>query len=228
MRKCVAAAILLLFASVTLTAWDNLNLSLQQEMATIQRAKAPMLNYRTVLFTFDRSRDARYVGIAFGFEDFQTIHPYKQNEHGVFVLPYEVPEGTTVYRIVVDGLWMADPTNPNRAHDQTGNVLSILELQLPPRRLYRSPRLSPAGEVVFVLNHEPGKRIYLSGDFNNWEPFMFVLTEESPGLYVYQQRFPPGEYEYCFIADGARLLDPLNPSFGTDSSGYLASRFAVR
>lgn len=228
MSRYVTVAALLLLVSVTLPAWENLNLDLQLEIAAIQRAKAPTLNHRTVLFTFDRRRDARYVGIAFDFEDFQTIHPYRQNEHGVFVLPYDLPEGTTTYRIVVDGLWMADPTNPARAYDQTGNALSKLELKLPSERLYSSPRLSRSGEVVFTLNHEPGKRIYLSGDFNNWEPFMFALTEESPGLYVYHQRFPPGEYEYCFIADGARLLDPLNPSFGTDSSGYLASRFAVR
>ena len=228
MRKYVAAVALWPLVSAALPAWDNLSLELRLEIATIRRAMAPTLNYRTVLFTFDQSRYARYVGIAFDFEDFQTIHPYKRNEHGVYVLPYEVPDGSITYRIVVDGLWMPDPTNPNMISDRSGNVLSKLDVHLPARSVYTSPQLESSGQVVFTLRHDPGRRVFLTGDFNNWEPFMFELTEYSPGLYVFRKRFPRGSYEYCYIAEGARMLDPLNPNFGTDSFGYLASRFAVR
>jgi hypothetical protein len=57
---------------------------------------------------------------------------------------------------------------------------------------------------------------------------MIEMEEVSPGRYTTTRRFTPGEYEYCFIAGGSRMTDPLNPFFNTDSYGYLASTFTVQ
>ena len=213
-----------------LTAWDGLNTDLEIELATVAKAGPPRLLHRTLLFTYDQRDYARFVGIAFDFENYQRIHPFKRNERGIFIFPLEVPEGTSslTYRLVVDGLWIPDPFNDNKIQDRRGNLLSYLNVTLPEKRLTSSPIIDSDRHVKFVVKHAASQRVFVSGDFTNWEPFMIEMTEVSPGLYSYERSFPPGDYQYYYIVSGAKVLDPLNPRFGTDSHGYLASRFTVR
>lgn len=220
---------LLLFVSHPTTAWDQQNLDLSLRMATVDKAGPPELFFRTLLFTYDEYRYARYVGIAFDFEDYQKIHPFKRNEHGVYIYPYDIPgEPQAIqYRLVVDGLWMPDPNSGLLVFDKRGNKLSRFEFELPEQRVYTSPMISKTGVVKFYFRHTPGKRVFVSGDFNNWEPFMLEMRESEPGTYVYEESMIPGRYEYYYIVDGSRVIDPLNPDTGADSHGNLASRFAV-
>lgn len=230
MRHKITLAAVIFFLYVNgLTAWDNLSLDLSLELATVSEAGPPKLYYRTLLFTYEQSKYARYVGIVFEFEQYQTIHAFKRNQKGIFVLPFEVParQSTLIYRLVVDGLWMPDPYNRNQVHDRRGNPLSRLDITLPVEQIHTSPMVDAGGHAKFTVRHTTGKRVFLSGNFTNWEPFMIEMIEVSPGLYVFERTFPPGSYEYYFIVGGAKLLDPLNSHFGTDSHGYLASRFTV-
>lgn len=171
----------------------------------------------------------RYVGAAFDFEDYQKVHVYRRNEHGIFLLPFGPPDtiDSIKYRLVVDGLWIADPTNPNTMTDERGNTLSLLTLALPPVRTLRSPTLARDGTIEFSIRHKPDSKVFLTGDFTNWEPFMIQMDERTEGIYTISINLAPGNYEYCFIVDGLRMLDPLNHSYGADSHGYLASRFIV-
>lgn len=228
-KQIVSAFILFLCASV-LYGWDDANIDLRIEMANISRSAPPALRHGTVLFSYHQPSYARYVGIAFDFENFQTIHPYKRNAQNVFVFPLEVPEGLSelTYRIVVDGLWMPDPRNPDHTVDNKGNLLSRFTFKLPEKTILASPVVKPDGTVEFNVRHSSGGRVFLTGDFTNWEPFMIEMDEISPGLYSLSRRFPPGNYEYYFIVAGARMVDPLNPKYGTDPHGYLASKFTVQ
>ena len=227
-HRFVCVCIIILSASA-LYGWDDVALDIRIEMANITRSAPPVLRQNTVLFTYHQPSYVRYVGIAFDFENYQTIHPFKRNNHNVFVFPFEVPEGfdELKYRIVVDGLWMPDPRNPNHAVDHKGNLLSRFTFSLPEKTIFASPIVSSDGMVEFNLKSAPGDRVFITGNFTNWEPFMIEMEEISPGLYAFSRRFLPGNYEYCFIAGGARMVDPLNPSFGTDPHGYLASQFIV-
>ncbi len=229
-EKVLFAAIVLILIDATLFGLDNINLSERIEMATITRSAPPALRDRSILFTFRQPTYARYVGIAFDFENFQTIHTFARNEHDIFVLLFTPPEDLVElkYRIVVDGLWMPDPGNPDLVSDHRGNLLSRFSFKLPPKAVLQSPIIQTDGSVEFNVRYAAGSRVFLAGNFSNWEPFMIEMKEVSPGLYRISRRFPPGDYEYCFIAGGARMTDPLNPSFGTDAHGYLASVFTVR
>ncbi len=228
-KQTVIVFILILCASVVY-GWDDGSLDLRIDMATISRSAPPTLRHRTVLFTYQHPSHPRYVGIAFDFENFQKIHPYKRNAHNIFVFPFEVPEGMSelIYRIVVDGLWMPDPTNPDHTVDHKGNVLSRFAFKLPEKMILASPVVKEDRTVLFNLRYTKGTRVFVTGNFTNWEPFMVEMEEVSPGLYALSRPFAPGDYEYCFIAGGARMIDPLNPYIGTDPHGYLASRFTVR
>jgi hypothetical protein len=225
----IAIALFLILCSSSF-GWDQTNFDLKLKMSTVSKAGPPELFFRTILFTFDDYKYARYVGIAFEHEDFQQIHPFKRNEMDVFILPFDPPDNITAlhYRIIVDGLWMPDPNNMQFTTDTRGNKLSRIHLSLPAKRVYVSPTVSVNGDVEFTFRHSEGKRVFLTGSFTNWEPFMIEMNETSPGVYEFKRNMKPGYYEYCFIANGRRVIDPLNADFGTNSHGYLASRFAIR
>jgi len=229
MRRLLSAMFLVLCAA-SLSGLDEIELGDRIEMANLSRSRPPVLRNRSILFTYEHPGYARYVGIAFEFEEYQQLHIFLKNQHDIFVLLYEPPEGSTslTYRLVVDGLWMPDPKNPKVVRDHRGNLLSRVTYELPARPVLESPRILADGSVEFNVRHSPGGRVYLTGDFTNWEPFMIEMRETSPGLYTATRRFLPGDYAYCFIAGGARMTDPLNPFFHSDSQGFLASILTVR
>lgn len=156
----------------------------------------------------------RFVGAAFSHEDWRTVHGYEKNLNGVFVLVVPLPYGegmTTRYRLVVDGLWMADPVNPQRIRDPaTGAALSYM--QLPGRSRTVLGTWDPAGEgsATFHFNGDPGQRVTVAGSFNAWDPFIHELSEVAPGVYELTLQLPPGEYHYVFVYRGHRVPDPLN------------------
>lgn len=229
-RKALFFVIPLIVCALPLFGLDDIELSNRIEMANITKSSAPVVRHRSVLFTYQQTAFARYVGIAFETEDFQIIHPFKRNQHGVYVFLFNPPEesGNLDYRIVVDGLWMPDPKNTDTVRDHRGNVLSRFTYSLPAKTVLESPRIASDGVVEFNMRYAEGTRVYLTGDFTNWEPFMIEMEEVSPGLYRASRRLAPGNYEYCFIVNGSRITDPLNPSFNTDSYGYLASTFSIQ
>lgn len=229
-RKPSAAIMLLLFFSSALFGLDDIELSHSIEMANRARSGPPVVLHRSILFTYSQRSYTRYVGIAFDFEDYQSIHSFRRNEHDVFVFLLDPPENLTdlKYRIVVDGLWMPDPHNPNQVRDHKGNLLSRFTFEIPQKMVLQSPVIKPDRTVEFIMRYAEGARVFLTGDFTNWEPFMIEMEEVSPGLYAVARQFPPGSYDYCFVAGGAKVTDPLNPRFGADTYGYLASRFTVQ
>ena len=230
MRLIVVFAVyLMLILPTNVWSQDDLGLDLQIRMTTVKNAGPPEILHRTVLLSYQSRNYVRYVGAAFDFEDFQRIHVFKRNKNGVFLLPFSPPRNleSITYRLVVDGLWIPDPRNPDVVSDERGNKLSYLSVSLPPERILRSPIVAASGNVRFIIKHKPGARVYLAGDFTNWEPFMIRMPEGDAGVYSVSLRLSPGQYEYCYIVEGLRVLDPLNPSYGADSHGYLASHFTV-
>jgi hypothetical protein len=123
------------------------------------------------------------------------------------------------YRICVDGVWTYDPMNPSTSTDTFGTVFSLFSLRGRPAPLLRSPKIEPDGSVVFVFRSEPGRRVYLIGDFNKWDPFWDRMAEERPGLYRISLHLTPGTHYYRFSVDGSRLLDPLNLDSARDREG---------
>lgn len=205
---------------------------LEIALKSVERSAPPfltgdvaILSYRPV---FGR---VRHVGARFMHESFAVLHSFSLNEYGVFVLACEIPEGIDAlrYRMVVDGLWMDDPVNPEYEMDAMGNRISVFRIEKPPQRQIRNPAPAADGGLIFTFRGKAGQRVSIIGDFNNWESSLNLLSEVPgrPGYFSIRLRVMSGEHYYCFFTEGARVLDPFNPQTATGPAGTPVSYFSV-
>jgi len=223
LMRCLLLACMVL-CSGTVFAADPITLDIA--MKSIDSSRPPRMLDDVLVLSLKPDRPSRFVGVRFAHEAWKVLHPYTMNERGVFVLDYPVPEGVREirYRIVVDGLWMADPANPLTDTDAAGVPFSVYTLEKEPVRTIINPK--PQGDALtFVFQGSPGRRVSLVGDFNNWDPFMSPLEEISPGMYSISLRMPAGEHWYYFFSDGRRILDRFNAQSGVDPDGGTVSYF---
>lgn len=200
----------------------------------IDRVQPPYLKGDYVIFT--QEYDSRFVGIAFDFEKFNTIHPFQSrkmhdadgNETGavyffVLRLPKSVQEFN--YRIVVDGLWTTDPLNKSKTFSREANLtLSHFDASrfIPP-----VTEKQQEGYVRFIYRGKSGQRIRLGGSFTNWDSWIYQLKEVSPGLYQLDLPLPPGTYEYAYFVGTTSFIDESNPQRCYTAEGKKASRLVV-
>ncbi len=234
-RKYGLLLLQILFLATSGWAQQTWNLDLHMEVSGLKAAAAPKVFMGNLILSYQSPRDAlhtniRYVGAAFLNENFAKIHPFELNENGVYFLVYPLPKDATKieYRLVVDGLWFADPRNPQSVPVPDSNVtLSVAAI---PRRVETtpfSPQVMPGDMVRFVYDARPGRDVYVSGSFNNWDPFMHRMEETSPGHYTLTIRVMPGTYYYTFVADGRSMPDPENTESVFSRDGSMVSVFRV-
>lgn len=158
----------------------------------------------------DDYRRSNFVGVAFEHENYATVHSFVRNKNNTFVYYAKLPETDMVrYRLIVDGIWQADPKNDSYIIDQRG--IKISQLAMPLReRSYIGPQLNQDGSVDFYLNAQPGAQVFLTGDFSRWDPFMYPMAEIKEGLYKTTVFLKPGQCYYSFLYNGQRLTDPGN------------------
>ncbi len=203
-------------------------LALDMAVKGLTTAEPPHMVGDVLILSYRGDSATRFVAARFEHEAYQVLHTYNRNPNGVFVLDYEVPEGVLNirYRIVVDGLWMEDPTESETDTDQFGTVLSVFALAQEPFRPIVNPKQQPDGSLTFTFRGTPGKRVSLIGDFNNWDPFMDYLTETAPGVFSITLRVAPGPHWYCYFTEGRRVLDRYNVETGSDPDGTKTSYFS--
>ena len=191
-------------------------------------ASPPEIIDNHLVLTYKGNRHYRFVGAAFKHEDFKIIHPFYVNTNGVYILTYPLEKGINEldYRLVVDGLWMTDPKNPKRIRDTGG--ISFSRFSVPEKTENpESPSVSGM-KTTFLYQGSPGQRVYVYGDFNNWDPYMYRMKElPENNYYLITIRISPGRYKYKFIVDGTTLADPLNDEKTVDIFGQTASVFSV-
>ncbi len=230
MAKYTKLLLLLLSIRVLSTAAD-LESDLHIKVMRTLKAEPPHVYNGYAFFTFQSQTPVRYVGIAFLHEEFRKVHMFQRNDKNVLFFAYPIQEGMSHldYRLIVDGLWITDPLNPNAYQDLQGVFISRLEF---PRedvnRSLRSPLVHPAEQrVVFYFKAEPGKDIYLTGSFARWDPYLYRMEEVRPGLYTLTLPLLPGTYYYAFYKDGKRTRDPLNKEWSKSKDGQEASILIV-
>jgi len=83
-------------------------------------------------------------------------------------------------------------------------------------------------QVTFTFKHDPGKKVFIAGSFNNWDPKRDKLTETNqPGIYTITIMLAKGRHEYKFVADNVWHADPANQEFVANEFGSLNSVVAV-
>jgi len=207
--------------------WAASPVSLDIAVKNLGSAQPPRLVGDVLILSFRPAVPVSFVGVRFAHESWKVLHPASVNPKGVFVLDYELPEGVrdVRYRIVEDGLWTTDPSNPDVEVDSTGVAFSVYTLESEPVRPIVNPSPAEDGGVTFVFNGPSGRRVALVGDFNNWDPFMDLLDETAPGTYSISLRVPPGEHWYYFWTEGRRVLDRHNAQSGVTPDGHAVSYF---
>jgi hypothetical protein len=208
-------------------------MSVDIAVKSLKAAQAPRLVEDVLVFSYKPDGEAvgavGFVGARFAHESWKVLHAFSLNENGVFALDYSVPEGMREfrYRLVVDGLWMSDPSNPSVDMDVLGNTVSVYQVVKEPARALVNPKLERDGALTFTFRGAPGRRVAIAGDFNNWDPFIDLLAETAPGTYALTLRVPTGAHWYVFFCDGKRVLDSFNPQTGADPEGATVSYFLL-
>lgn len=68
-------------------------------------------------------------------------------------------------------------------------------------------------KVRFEFEAKGAKKIFLAGDFTNWEaaPKRMRRSQAGKDVFCTHIELPPGTYEYKYIVDGEWRTDPVAP-----------------
>lgn len=204
------------------------SLSIHIEISELTEAHSPIFIDNHILFTYyNGEKYTRRVAIAFEYDNYRQVYSFVKNEYNVFFFIAEIPENTDVlnYRLIVDGVWTYDPINDNSFLSPEQLRVSSLNIPKIFNEYFTMPIINDNGNVRFIYKDQENKNIYLSGNFNNWDPFMLKMVEdkEDPGTYTISIRIAPGKHFYTFISDGITIQDPNNPRKAMDNRGNAVS-----
>jgi len=208
------------------------SLTIHIEVSKLRESKSPMFIDNKILFTYFNGKDyTRRVAIAFEADNYKNIYPLTKNEYNVFFITREIPKTTDYinYRLIVDGVWTNDPVNVNSFLSPERFKVSKIVIPNIFKEQISSPLIENNRNVKFIYKSETNKNVYLSGNFNNWDPFMFRMKEEieNPGTYSISLRMSEGNHYYKFVANGVSLQDPNNPDKAYDNRGNAVSMIMV-
>lgn len=201
----------------------------------IERAGAPIISDDYIVFTAEAKY--RTVGIAFDFEEYKIVHPFEILKYydedmnvtsSVLFYCYERKHAvnTLKYRLVFDGLWACDPNNPNKIYDDATNLYFSVVSDT------NSVKVATKSDVTngthFIYKGEPGQKLFVSGSFCSWDPWMYQMKETSIGFYELELPLPKGTYYYNFYAGLIPLTDDTNTKKVYTADGRICSVLEVK
>lgn len=210
------------------------NFELDTLLHNIEKPCAPILTDDYIIFTADMHN--RFVGIAFDFENYKIIHPFEIMTHtddeGITSRRYmfycykrEHKIASLKYRLVFDGLWTADPLNPNKEYDEDINLyFSKVE---DPGSIKIYTQVTNDDSVHFIYKGQSGQTIRLAGNFTSWDPWIYTLKETSPGFYELNLPLTRGTYYYNYFIGLTPILDDSNPKKAYTMDGRSANVIVV-
>lgn len=211
---------------------ENVSVDLHLLITGTKTTRAPFEFEQKVIFSYKDDQTKRFVGIAFDYDQFKDIHPFFRNENGVymFILPYdEIPAEVTSfnYRLIADGLWLPDPSNPDTFRATSGIYLSHMSLRNK-MAIQSYPQINENEKTVTFYYYAPASNyVFLAGTFNNWDPFMLSMKENAAGTYSLTIRLPAGTHYYYFLFNGEKRRDVKNPVMATDPEGFTVSAVTI-
>jgi len=239
---------LLIFIIGKIWAVDTESYQFIDHLRALSMPGMPEIYEDAVLFTAPSS--FRRIGISFAYEGYAKVHWFRQllvprdpaelaaagknrynqdplKDSGIMFHLQLIPENlkNMDYRMIIDGLWTADPLNPLTVSGSSGVLES--RVPLPVKSTAQRPGGTMPGSYRFSLRAPPGEYITLGGSFNNWDPFMYELRELSPGSYSLTLPLPPGSYQYVFFSRGEQFPDPVNPRKLYTREGRIVSELII-
>lgn len=204
-------------------------------VSSITGVGAPYISGDFIVFTAERS--SRYVGIAFDFEGYKQIHRFQLHKtvsyegditDSWFFYVLEKPRKLSKisYRLIIDGLWTTDPTNPNKAYSPTDAVqLSYIDIPVQEDVMTET---APEGFTRFICYAPTGQKVRLAGTFTNWDSWIYEMTEVQLGKYMIDLPLPAGTYYYAYYTGMSSFIDSSNPTKGYSDDGKIVSCLVVQ
>jgi len=81
--------------------------------------------------------------------------------------------------------------------------------------------------ITFVCLAPSAKEVYLTGQFNGWDPRAHPMRRQPDGAWFVQVALHHGHHQYRFMVDGKPILDPRAHGTARDEQGGRASLIAV-
>ncbi len=78
-------------------------------------------------------------------------------------------------------------------------------------------------ELIFRLIAPGAERVFLVGDFNEWNPTVDRMVQRDNGFEI-RLFLVTGKYRYMFIVDGEPVNDPDSPAYGDDGRAFFIFR----
>ncbi len=83
-------------------------------------------------------------------------------------------------------------------------------------------------KVTFTFMCVPGRKVFVAGSFNKWDPAAIPLTDcNGMGVYTATMLIPKGRHEYKFVVDDIWQVDPVNTESIANESGTMNSVIVV-
>jgi len=202
--------------------------NIHKKLLNITDASQPQFIDDYILFTFKSDEKTAFAGAAFDFDSYTKVYQFKKDkDSGIYFLVINNPQKEIIkYRLIVDGLWIADPFNPEKIKEINSVEISVLRLPEKPDNEINYP-YTKNGETFFYYRGSENISVYLAGSFNSWDPFMYLLEEKKPGEYYITLRLPPGKHNYYFVANGQIVPDRRNPDVVWDKEFREISTFTL-
>ncbi|MCL2705926.1 MAG: hypothetical protein FWE72_06935, partial [Spirochaetaceae bacterium] len=127
--KKISCFLMLILVCMQIYAVEIESYNMQKKILITTDASEPQIVDNYILFTFKSNERTSFVGAAFDFDNYVKIHQFKINSDGLYILVIKKPEKEIIkYRLVVDGLWMADPFNPVKIKKPNEVEISVLNI----------------------------------------------------------------------------------------------------
>ncbi len=81
--------------------------------------------------------------------------------------------------------------------------------------------------INFYCQAPEAVEVFLSGDFNDWNPTSHPLHKQHDGTWTLQIQLNHGHHHYWFLVDGKRVLDPRAQGVGRNELNEKVSLIAV-
>jgi|YNPMSStandDraft_2_1061718.scaffolds.fasta_scaffold00301_6 1,4-alpha-glucan branching enzyme len=225
-KLVIFAIIFSLLSIVFLGYLDYSNVKIDENnLNNISKASEPIIYFNGILFTYDGS--GKNVKISGSFFNWQYMENMKKSFYGIwyYFLKKPLKAGKYTYKYNVDNFWILDPNNSETFRDNNDHKLSLLIVPKDINFYSVSPFINKDGYVTFWLEDKGQRYVHVAGDFNNWNPFEYMMNSED-GFWKITLKLKPGKYFYRFIIDFSNeILDPNNPNIGYDFNGKQCSYF---
>jgi Glycogen recognition site of AMP-activated protein kinase/Domain of unknown function (DUF3471) len=108
----------------------SLTFTYEGEPYTARRVELPAPSLRgNTTFRLKGHEDASVVALAGSFNAWNQSQLLFGREGGEWVCRVDLDPGVYTYKLIVDGDWLLDPSNPDTAEDEAGNVNNVLEVK---------------------------------------------------------------------------------------------------